>query len=46
MPNHERQSQLVVKGAEKQILIPFVAQFILTVNLPEKTIIADWQADY
>ena len=37
---------LVVKGVEKQILIPFVAQFILTVNLPEKTIIADWQADY
>ncbi|MBO4576486.1 MAG: ribosome maturation factor RimM, partial [Neisseriaceae bacterium] len=37
---------LVVKGAEKQILIPFVAQFILTVNLSEKLIIADWQADY
>ncbi|MBO4576185.1 MAG: ribosome maturation factor RimM, partial [Neisseriaceae bacterium] len=30
---------LVVKGAEKQILIPFVAQFILTVNLSEKLII-------
>ena len=37
---------LVGKGAEKQILIPFVAQFILTVNLSEKLIIADWQADY
>lgn len=37
---------LVVKGVEKQILIPFVAQFILTVNLAEQYILADWQADY
>ena len=37
---------LVVQGTEKQILIPFVAQFILSVSLTEQMILADWQADY
>ncbi len=37
---------LVLDGADGEILIPFVAQFISEVNRDTRTIIADWEADY
>ena len=37
---------LLVQGVAGQILIPFVDKFIIEVRLPEKRLIADWQADY
>lgn len=37
---------LVVEGGYGQKLIPFVSQYILTVNTENKTITADWGLDY
>lgn len=37
---------LVVNGKYGQILIPFVSQYIETVDTGSKTIIADWGLDY
>jgi 16S rRNA processing protein RimM len=38
---------LSVRDAQgKQILIPFIASVIEQVNLQQKTILVDWQADY
>lgn len=37
---------LCVRGAEKEILIPFIAQVIQQVDLEGKVIRADWAADY
>ncbi|MBI1175643.1 MAG: ribosome maturation factor RimM [Sideroxydans sp.] len=37
---------LCVRGAEKEILIPFIAQVIEQVDLDGKIIRADWAADY
>ena len=37
---------LCVRGAEKEILIPFIAQVIDKVDLDGQTIRVDWQADY
>lgn len=37
---------LVVNGKYGQILIPFVSQYVETVDTGSKTIIADWGLDY
>ena len=37
---------LVIQGTDKQILIPFVSNYIETVNHDSKTITADWGLDY
>ena len=37
---------LCVQGAEKEILIPFIEQVVREVDLAEKIIRVDWQADY
>jgi 16S rRNA processing protein RimM len=37
---------LCVRGAEKEILIPFISQVIQQVDMEGKVIRADWQADY
>lgn len=37
---------LVVQAAETERLIPFVAQYILKVDMATKTITADWGLDY
>ena len=37
---------LVIQGTNKQILIPFVSNYIETVNHDSKTITADWGLDY
>ena len=37
---------LCVRGAEQEILIPFIPQVIQQVDLEGKVICADWQADY
>jgi 16S rRNA processing protein RimM len=37
---------LCVRGAEKEILIPFIEQVIQEVDLEGKVIRADWAADY
>ena len=37
---------LVIQGADKQILIPFVSNYIETVNHDSKTITADWGLNY
>ena len=37
---------LVVNGKYGQILIPFVSQYVETVDIGSKTIIADWGLDY
>jgi len=37
---------LCVRGAEKEILIPFIAQVIRQVDMEGKVICADWAADY
>ena len=37
---------LVIQGKDKQILIPFVSNYIETVNHDSKTITADWGLDY
>ncbi len=37
---------LVIKDGIQKRLIPFVAQYILNVNLIDKQIIVDWEPDY
>lgn len=37
---------LVVKGGSGELLIPFIEDVIGTVDLKQKTIRVDWQADY
>lgn len=37
---------LVIDGLEKEILIPFVCNYIIDVNLKNNTIISDWKLDY
>ena len=37
---------LVVKSDEEQRLIPFIAQYVLNVDLVNKQIIVDWGLDY
>ena len=39
-------SVLVVKGQDKQHLIPFVKHYIINVDFNSKQIISDWELDY
>ena len=45
--DHGAHPILVVKGdAEQEILIPFVAAYVLSVDTQAREIQADWQEDY
>ena len=37
---------LMIKGEHGQILIPFISNYIESVDTDSKTIIADWGLDY